>query len=74
MGTLRSHLTLVTISQIMITRFTKFQAIKLTEFVFDPNSLISKVMSLISIKRYLVTTFTFTADPPMSKIVIKIGS
>lgn len=74
MGTLRSHLTLVTISQIMITHFTKFQAIKLTEFVFDSNSLISEVLSLISIKRYLVTTFTFTADPPMRKIVIKIGS
>lgn len=74
MGTLRSHLTLVTISQIMITRFTKFQAIKLTEFVFDPNSLISEVLSLISIKRYLVTTFTFTTVPPMNKIVIKIES
>lgn len=74
MGTLRSHLTLVTISQIMITCFTKFQAIKLTEFVFDPNSLISEVLSLISIKRYLVTTFTFTAVPPISKIVIKMGS
>lgn len=74
MGTLRSHLTLVTISQIMITRFTKFQALKLTEFVFDPNSLISEVLSLISIKRYLVTTFTFTTVPPMNKIVIKIES
>lgn len=71
MGTLRSHLTLVTISQIMITCFTKFQAIKLTEFVFDPNSLISEVLSLISIKRYLVTTFTFTAVPPIRKLLLR---
>lgn len=56
----------------MITHFTKFQAIKLTELVFDPNSLMSEVLSLISITSYLVTTFT--AVPPISNIVIKIGS